>query len=165
MPRHRKIRKSPEGSSTGSTVADSGFSTEKEKEISVITSSSHPHSSTMSSHPHPHASPPQGVPGSGPGVNSGTKGTPPDVRWDGWTAMSGARQWPNSGSGPGPPQTALSHNDRDTTIGGGDELMSLLEIIHRKAVKLRSQAGQDDEKSESRKSSGSSLAGLAANQA
>ncbi len=43
---------------------------------------------------------------------AGTKGTPPDVRWDGWTAQSGARQWPNSGSGPGPPHTTLSHNDR-----------------------------------------------------
>ena len=51
----------------------------------------------------------------------------------------------NSSSGLG----ATSHHHHDMMVTGpgtagsaGDELMSLLEIIHRKAVKLRSQASQ-----------------------
>ena len=63
----------------------------------------------------------------------GPKGTPPDVRWDGWTTMS---RWPTGG--PGPPQT-LAGGPPPPLADAGDELMSLLEIIHRKAVKLRSQ--------------------------
>ena len=54
----------------------------------------------------------------------GGKYSPPEVRWDTWTMSR------HASSPPSPPP------------GGEDELMSLLDVIHRKAVKLRSQSNQ-----------------------
>ena len=134
MPRLRKLRKSPEGSSTGSTVADSGFSTEKDGNSGT---------STL-------LSPATGGK-TGPPLYTLPTVSPPDVRWDNWTMPS-----PSSP----PPGPAGSHED---------ELMCLLDVIHRKAVKLRAQqiVEQDYEDSrrqvareESRKFSDKSRPGL-----
>ena len=89
MPRQRKLRKSPEGSSTGSTVVDSGFSTEKDISSGV---------STLLS------------------PASATKSAPAEVRWP----VDPVRM---SLSSPPPPDS--------------DELLGLLDVIHRKVVKLR----------------------------
>ena len=134
MPRLRKLRKSPEGSSTGSTVADSGFSTEKDGNSGT---------STL-------LSPATGGK-TGPPIYPLPTVSPPDVRWDTFRMSS-----PSSP----PPGAAGSHED---------ELMCLLDVIHRKAVKLRAQqiVEQDYEDSrrqvareESRKFSDKSRPGL-----
>ena len=91
IPRQRKLRKSPEGSSTStSTVADSGFSTEKD------------------------------ISGGLGGVSTLLSPTGGQMRWPGQERMSSLSSSP-------PPGTVE------------DELLGLLDVIHRKAVKLRAQ--------------------------
>eukprot|EP00092_Neocalanus_flemingeri_P106006 GFUD01135959.1.p1 GENE.GFUD01135959.1~~GFUD01135959.1.p1 ORF type:complete len:966 (-),score=163.01 GFUD01135959.1:94-2991(-) len=118
MPRLRKLRKSPEGSSTGSTVADSGFSTEKDGNsgTSTLLSPATGGKTGPPIYPLPILS-----------------SSPPDVRWD-TVRMS-------SPSSP-PPGAAGSHED---------ELMCLLDVIHRKAVKLRAQQIVEQDYEDSRR--------------
>ena len=104
MPRQRKLRKSPEGSSTGSTVVDSGFSTEKDISSGV---------STLLS----------------PATASKTAYSSPEVRWPVDTSRM-------SMSSP-PPDS--------------DELLGLLDVIHRKVVKLRATQLVEAEYEESRR--------------
>ena len=113
MPRLRKLRKSPEGSSTGSTVADSGFSTEKDGNSGT---------STL-------LSPANGGKGQ---LYTSSYASPPEVRWDTWMMSS---------SHPGPPGSPPPEDD---------ELMSLLDVIHRKAVKLRAKEMVEAEMEENR---------------
>ena len=97
MPRQRKLRKSPEGSTNStSTVPDSGFSTEKDISGGQVSG------------------------GLGGHLLSPAGG---QLRWP----MGGERM-PTSLSGSPPPPAPDS-----------DELLGLLDVIHRKAVKLRAQ--------------------------
>ena len=104
MPRQRKLRKSPEGSSTGSTVVDSGFSTEKDISSGV---------STLLS------------------PASASKSAPAEVRWPVVTDPAVM-----SLSSPPTPES--------------DELLGLLDVIHRKVVKLRAVQLVEAEYEESR---------------
>ncbi|XP_059097003.1 uncharacterized protein LOC131891447 isoform X2 [Tigriopus californicus] len=95
--RGQKIRKSPEGSSAGSNIVDSGFSTETTKDISssgtsTLLASNSSGGRAMNSHPN----------------------YAMDVRWDTWE------------QGP-------SHSHQPAE----DELQFLLDVIHRKSVRLR----------------------------
>ena len=103
MPRQRKLRKSPEGSSTGSTVVDSGFSTEKDISSGL---------STLLS----------------PATASKT-------------AYNSEVRWPLDTS-----QMSLSSSPPDS-----DELLGLLDVIHRKVVKLRATQLVEAEYEESRR--------------
>eukprot|EP00090_Calanus_glacialis_P000862 TRINITY_DN10610_c0_g1_i2.p1 TRINITY_DN10610_c0_g1~~TRINITY_DN10610_c0_g1_i2.p1 ORF type:complete len:989 (-),score=168.99 TRINITY_DN10610_c0_g1_i2:2508-5474(-) len=116
MPRVRRLRKSPEGSSTGSTVQDSGFSTEKDGNSGTSTLLSPATGGKM-----------------GPPMYPLPTLSPPDVRWDTWMMSS-----PSS-----PPPGAVGSHE--------DELMCLLDVIHRKAVKLRAQQIVEQDFEDSRK--------------
>jgi len=118
MPRVRRLRKSPEGSSTGSTVQDSGFSTGKDENSGTSTLLSPATGGKM-----------------GPPIYPLPTVSPPDVRWDRDTWMMASPPSP-------PPGTPGSHED---------ELMCLLDVIHRKAVKLRAQQIVEEDIEDSRR--------------
>ena len=99
MPRTRKLRKSPEGSTNStSTVPDSGFSTEKDISGGQVSG------------------------GLGGNLLSPAGG---QLRW-----AQGHERMPSSLPGSPPPPAPAPDSD---------ELLGLLDVIHRKAVKLRAQ--------------------------
>ena len=119
-PKARTVRKSPEGSSN---VVDSGFSTEaKDVSSGASTLGGSPASNGLGG-------------GNGGGAGHQQKmvlgqALPPalDVRWDTWeNGVPGVTAASASAAAAGPAATA----------SGEDELLQLLDVIHRKTVRLR----------------------------
>ena len=115
-PKARTVRKSPEGSSN---VVDSGFSTEAKDVSSGASTLGSPSAAS------------NGLGGTGSKMVLSGQSHPPalDVRWDTWE--SGV-----PGITAAAPSSAAAAASVATT-SGEDELLHLLDVIHRKTVRLR----------------------------
>ena len=120
------MRKSPEGSSN---VVDSGFSTEAKDVSSGASTLGSPSAASNG----------LGVPTTGGGgkmVLLGQSHHPPalDVRWDTWeSGVPGVTAAASASAAAAMPSSAASA----AATSGEDELLHLLDVIHRKTVRLR----------------------------
>ena len=120
------MRKSPEGSSN---VVDSGFSTEAKDVSSGASTLGSPSAASNGL-----GGPTTG--GGGKMVLLGQSHHPPalDVRWDTWeSGVPGVTAASATAAASAMPSSAASA----AATGGEDELLHLLDVIHRKTVRLR----------------------------
>ena len=122
-PKARTVRKSPEGSSN---VVDSGFSTEAKDVSSGASTLGSPSAAS------------NGLGGGSTGkmVLLGQSHHPPalDVRWDTWESGVPGVTAASASAAAAIPSSAAS---AAAATGGEDELLHLLDVIHRKTVRLR----------------------------